>query len=222
MKENISFLIGRIIRCIVKNQYLIAFFYAILVFCVAAIFTIFNVLPDDFSHEPPSYGALATTTGIVIASIFPLAVHVKGKKDDLEYVENRIYNFASQVDRADDSTISNAVNEYQDDILSEIRSINLGMSIFALVGSISPLVSTCLFFYWGGMSLFFRGHYAIAWHLIIFSLFSWLISTMYLGEYRAIFRRHSIVFSCASILKNNTKFDRIKKNIKSRSLKKIN
>ena len=220
MKENILRPIRQTIKCIVKDQHLIAVFYAILMSCVAAFFAIFNVLPDDFSHEPPSYGALATTTGIVIASIFPVAVHVKGKKDDLEYIENRIYNFASQVGRADDSTISNAVNEYQDDILSEIRSINLGISIFALVGSISPLVSTYLFFYWGGMSLFVSGHYAIAWHLIIFSLFSWLISTMYLSEYIAIFRRHSTIFSCAYILKNNTKFDRIKKNIKSRSLKK--
>ena len=114
--------------------------------CVAAFFCDFLMCcPMTFPHEPLAM-ALATTTGIVIASIFPVAVHVKGKKDDLEYIENRIYNFASQVGRADDSTISNAVNEYQDDILSEIRSINLGISIFCrLFGSISLLFLPILF-----------------------------------------------------------------------------
>lgn len=207
------------LKTIINHPYFLAILFITSILSLGKILECVNVLPNGFSHDPPSYAALASTTAIVIASIFPVAVHVKGKKDDLDYIENKIYSFISKDDSVDDDSILNAVDKYRDDILSEVRSINAGIGIFVFVTVISSLISSLLFFHWGGVGLFKGERYAIAWHMIIFSLFCLVIGTMYIGEYKVMLRRYLVVYSCIDIIKNNIIFDTVKNKIKPRFTK---
>jgi membrane protein len=204
------------------NPYFKAAGFIALIHFLGWLFNCILSLPADFFKGPPSYGALASTTAIVVASIFPVAVHVKEKKESLLYFDNKINMVVSQANDRGDGDISSAINEFRDDIISEFRSINAEMWIFGFISIVPSLVSSLLFFHWGGMKLFVSGQEAVASHMMIFSLLCMLISVVYIGEYRTMFYRHSAIFLCVNIIKNNSILDRVKEKVKYFEVKKKN
>ena len=48
---------------------------------------------DPALLTPPGYSSLSSTTAIIAAAIFPVAIYIMGKKKDLEYIEKRMDEF---------------------------------------------------------------------------------------------------------------------------------
>lgn len=197
--------------------------------------TIINIFPEIkparlysyFSHlcsseptllTPPGYGSLSSTTAIIVAAIFPIAIYITGKKKDVEYIEKKMseffkYKHISEID------ILDCVEKNKEDILTQYRSLNIGFIIFALVSLLPSLIAGMLFSLWKGPCLLLGENHAVAIHIICFSLFCSVIGAAYIEEF--LFKFYHSLFMYMDFFNNKKSFDNFLKRISRVSKKKL-
>ena len=196
-----------------RKSYFSTIFIFILPLLVGILMGNTGAFPDWFDSKPPGYGSLAATTAIVSASIFPVALYVMGKKDDIDYFHKEISGFGSQDDKIENRNTFEFIDKNKEDIQAEARLINLGLYSFITITTFSSTISVALFFHWGGFGLFAKETYAVALHIIIFALFCSLIGAIYSEEFRVAFLRRGI-FRYLDILKHYSLISKFEKRLK--------
>lgn len=151
----------------------------------------------------PQYGELASTTAIIAASIFPVAVYLVGKKNEVKDIDNCIISPNDIVNKKD---IFYGIYKIKEDIFAWSRTLKLIRLIFIAISIIPSIFAAFLFSYWGGYKLFFDDRNAIALHMILFSFFCSAIGGVYIEECRFVFRRY--VFMYRNYIKNKNLYNK--------------
>lgn len=175
-------------------------------------FRFYDILNKKDGLIPPSdYGSLSSTTAIIVAAMFPVALYVIEKRSDLKYFEEKLDEIFS---RNHDEAIENILNYNKgigEEILHQDQSLKFGIKIFILVSFLSSIFAAALVFLWGPPWFLFREKYAVLLHTIIFSFFCSGIGSMYTKEFSFAFQGPFLRY--ANYLNNKKYFDRTLKKI---------
>ena len=167
---------------------------------------------------PPGYSSLSSTTAIIVAAIFPVAIYIMGKKKDVEYIEKKMSEFFKDEHIAE-IDILDCVEKNKEEILTQYRALIIGSIVFALVSLFPSLVAGMLFSLWKGPCLLLDENHAIAIHIICFSFFCSAIGAVYIEEFG--FKFYRSVFMYTNFFKNKKRFDNFLKRISRVSKKNL-